>query len=271
MQPEISPSPPIRVVMLGSGPRLEAGVKKFILRLDNHPEIEFLGAFCESRGEDFRAIMVDLWRRRGWLAAPLALAYLWEEFSGYLFHPASTHHLNQGIRRLADKIHYHPDLHSREVLDKIRFLEPDLGLVYSSPILKKSLFGIPKLGTLGIHHGTVPQYRGKKTTFWEIFNGEEAAGVTIQRINAGLDTGEIVKTGEVRIGRRPAGRIWRELEHMGLELYLEAILAVKAGTATYKTQEGQKGRLYRDPKITDLVIFQWRQIKRLLRGVPGSL
>jgi methionyl-tRNA formyltransferase len=138
-------------------------------------------------------------------------------------------------------------------------------LIYGSPILKPALFEIPTYGTLGIHHGQVPQYRGKKTTFWAIYHGEPAAGVTIQKINAGLDTGQIVNSGQVLIGRRSYGTVWGEVLALGLDLYVEAILQVRAGTAVYRPQAGPKGKLYRDPKPADIVRFWLRQLRR-----PGN-
>jgi methionyl-tRNA formyltransferase len=124
------------------------------------------------------------------------------------------------------------------------------------------LFEIPVLGTLGIHHGKVPEYRGKKTTFWAMFNGEKTAGVTIQKVNAGLDMGEIAKQGEVSIGRRSLRSVWNELEKLGLDLYLQAIVEVKQGTASYQPQVGKKGKLYRDPKLGDILTFWWKQFNR---------
>jgi methionyl-tRNA formyltransferase len=96
---------------------------------------------------------------------------------------------------------------------------PDVGVIYGAPVLRQELFEIPRLGTLGIHHGRVPHYRGKKTTFWEIYNGERVAGVTIQRVNKGIDTGEIVRRGEVEIGNRGYTAVERDTEALGLSLF----------------------------------------------------
>jgi methionyl-tRNA formyltransferase len=150
------------------------------------------------------------------------------------------------------------------VLDQVHALEPDLGLIYGSPILKPELFKIPNLGTLGIHHGKVPEYRGNKTTFWAMYNGEPVAGVTIQKVNQGLDTGSIVKTGEVKADRRPYQAVFRDLEALGLDLYIQAILEVKHGVAEFKPQSGVKGKLYRNPKLGDFLRFWSRQIQRRL-------
>jgi folate-dependent phosphoribosylglycinamide formyltransferase PurN len=253
---------PIRVVLFGGGPQLEPAVKQFIVRLHEHTQIHFLGAFCQSEAHTFVAAARDLWRRRRFLALPLLFVKVAEDVARFASQPVVQRKLNQKVARLANCVHLVADIHSQHVLERVRALEPDLGLIYGSPVLKPALFQIPRYGTLGIHHGKVPQYRGKKTTFWAMYHGETTAGVTIQKVNAGLDTGAIVKEGSVPIGSRSYRAVWRDLEALGLDLYLEAILEVKEGNATYHAQSGPKGKVYRDPKIGDLWRFWWRHLAR---------
>jgi hypothetical protein len=255
---------PIRVVMFGGGPVLDHDVKQFLGRLEAHPEIELLGAFCQSTGQSRRDVAHDLWRRRRWLAPPLLALSGLGQLCRLLQRPRAEERLNRQLASLAGRIHYVPDIHAGRVLAQIHALSPDLGLVYGSPILKPSLFEIPALGTLGIHHGQVPRYRGKKTTFWAIYNGEKAAGVTIQKLSAGLDAGAVVNSGTVPIGRRLYGRIQNELLALGLDLYIRSILQVKAGTAVYRPQEEGGGKLYRDPRFGEMWRFWQRQLRRCL-------
>jgi hypothetical protein len=250
--------------MFGGGPALEPDVKQFLARLEAHPEIELLGAFCQSAGQSFADVARDLWQRRRWLAAPLLLLQALSGVALCLRHPRREWYLSRQMRQIAGRIHYVPHIHAASVLEKVQALAPDLGLIYGSPVLKEVLFEIPALGTLGIHHGQVPQYRGKKTTFWAIYNNEPVAGITIQKINAGLDTGQIVNSGTVPIGDRPYGAVWRELLELGLDLYLESILQVKAGTAVYRPQAGPKGKVYRDPKMADISRYWQRRFRRWL-------
>jgi methionyl-tRNA formyltransferase len=98
-----------------------------------------------------------------------------------------------------------------------------------------------------------------------MYHGEKTAGVTIQRVNAGLDTGDVVRAGEVPIGRRSLHTVWQELEALGFDLYLQAIVDVKRGTAHYRPQLGKKGPLYHDPTASDILKFQCRQLRRRLR------
>jgi hypothetical protein len=53
-----------------------------------------------------------------------------------------------------------------------------------------------------------------------------------------------------------------ELEALGLDLYMQAILEVKHGTAEYKPQAEVIGKLYRNPKPSDVVKFWGKQIRR---------
>jgi folate-dependent phosphoribosylglycinamide formyltransferase PurN len=258
---------PIGVVIFGGGPRLEHGAKQFICRLAAHPEIDLLAAFCQSQGQGLRDVTSDLWRRRHMLALPLLLVHLAGRVKRALFRPAAEEALDRAMAQVAERIHFVPDIHAVDVLDRVRALAPDLGLVYGSPVLKPELFEIPRLGTLGIHHGKMPEYRGKKTTFWAMYNGEATAGVTIQRISAGLDAGVIVKQGEVPIGRRSYGAVSRQLETLGLDLYMEALLEAGESARSDQQAAGVKGRLYRDPSFVDFIVFWGRQWSRRLRRI----
>ena len=256
---------PIRVVMFGSGPELNPDAKQFLCKLEEHPDIELLGAFCQAAGNSTAAVFMDLWRRRGLLSVPLITARVLNKVIRYVFDPQDDFIFKFKLKSMENRIHFIPNIHAPQVLEQVKSLSPDLGLIYGSPILMPELFEIPKLGTLGIHHGKVPEYRGNKTTFWEMYNGEKFAGVTIQKVNKGLDTGSIVKTGEVKAYRRAYQAVFHELEALGVELYIQAILEVKHGVAEFRPQTGAKGKVYRNPKPGDFIRFWGRQLKQRLR------
>jgi folate-dependent phosphoribosylglycinamide formyltransferase PurN len=259
---------PIRVVVFCSGPVLNHDVKQFLTWLEAHPEIELAAAFCQAREQSLGAVFMDLWRRRKILAVPLFFSRYVSEAARFLANPRAEATLRQNYARLTGRIHFIADIHASEVLDEVRRLRPDLGLIYGSPILKPVLFTIPKFGTLGIHHGKLPDYRGNKTAFWAMYNGETTAGVTIQKVNEGLDTGEILLEGSVTIGRKSYSRVFNELEALGLDLYLRAVLEVRNGSAVGKAQAAKKGKLYRNPKAGDFVRLWIKQMRRSLK--PGQ-
>ena len=59
-----------------------------------------------------------------------------------------------------------------------------------------------RTGTINVHHGAVPEYRGGPPVFWELRDGLDAVGFTIHLIDAGIDTGPVLAAGEVPIERR---------------------------------------------------------------------
>src|SRR5438067_10620788 len=93
------------------------------------------------------------------------------------------------------------DVNAAAVVDRVREWRPDLGLSLAAPILKQPLFEIPRLGTLNIHNGELPNYRCMPPGFWELWNGEKAVGVTVHRVEKGLDSGPILLTDHIPIER----------------------------------------------------------------------
>jgi folate-dependent phosphoribosylglycinamide formyltransferase PurN len=261
---------PIRVVMFG-GTYLQPGAVEFAAMLEQHPDVDLLLVLNQGEGTGVRHRFIDVWRRRRWVAFPLMSLELATFVLRLMREPSAVLDLRRQARVVRAKVVTVGNLHSRDVLDRLNALQPDLGVIYGSPILRRELFQIPSFGTLGIHHGRVPDYRGKKTTFWEMYNGEDVAGVTIQRINPGVDTGDVAKAGVVEIGRKSYLRVEREVEQLGFALYLDAILDVRRGTASYRPQSSQSmpARIYRQPAPADIARFWYRRILRRL-NIMGS-
>jgi glycosyltransferase involved in cell wall biosynthesis len=260
---------PLRVVLC-TGPFLEEGTARFATLLQAHPDVHLLAILCQSPGLGVGPRLRDLWHRRRWLAIPLAGAAAMGGLIRWAARPSRALAFRRARRALDPLLRVMPDLHAPGVLEAVRAMGPDLGLIYGGPILRPELFRIPTFGTLGIHHGEVPRYRGKKTTFWALHHGESHAGVTIQRVNAGVDTGEVVRKGDVPTAGRGYGAVWRDVEALGFRLYLEAILAVRDGTATFTPQEGEKGPLFRDPGLRDLAALPFRRRRMAREGQGGG-
>ena len=71
--------------------------------------------------------------------------------------------------------------------------KPDLFILGGFPqILKKNVFEIPKYGTINLHAGKIPNYKGGSPLNWAIINGEKNFETTIIKINQGIDTGQVL-------------------------------------------------------------------------------
>jgi methionyl-tRNA formyltransferase len=258
---------PTRVIVLTGGAELQVPVIDFVRRLESDQNLELVGVFCEADLVGLRGVAVDLVRRRGLLAIPLLIQRWLRKLGRLILEPTLFVQRRHTRHQLESRLYFTSNLHAPESLDRIRSVRPQLGLVYGGPIIRPELFQLPSLGTLGIHHGMTPDYRGKKTTFWAMYNGESSIGVTIQSIGSGLDRGDVILEAKLPVGRAPLSVVSRRLERLGLDLYLQAIDLVRTGAANPIPQSEGSGTLYKDPTMTDLLVFWTRYLRRLFGSI----
>jgi methionyl-tRNA formyltransferase len=75
----------------------------------------------------------------------------------------------------------------------------DIAVVFGTRKLVKETFDIPSSGSINVHHGLLPYYRGSESLFWALYNGEDSAGVTVHKVDTALDVGEILATGTIKL------------------------------------------------------------------------
>lgn len=135
---------------------------------------------------------------------------------------------------------------ARSLLDQI---SPDLGISLAAPILSLAVFQIPRLGTINLHKGKLPDYRGMPPAFWEIRDNQNAVGCTIHQVEAKLDTGPIISESEVPIEKYSTPNGLRvHLDTIGNELLISAIQQMNKGEPKPRPQCG-KGRTNTRPTL----------------------
>ena len=163
------------------------------------------------------------------------------------------------------------DIHSEQALDFVRRLEPDLGLVFGTRILKPALFEIPKQGSINIHKRKVPDYRGGGAVgLWELLDDQKEIGVTVHRVEAKVDVGAVVRSAVIPI------EPYDDLESLALkadvvggDLIVAAIRDFANGTVTEIPQEGPS-KLFRAPTAEDLLRMK-KQLARRRKGASNRL
>ena len=81
-----------------------------------------------------------------------------------------------------------------------------------------------------------------------------------------LVTMQVFASMVVPIGSKSRASVWKELEELGLELYIRAILEVKSGTARFRAQEGPRRSPYSDPPASLVFRLWWRQTRKRMGG-----
>jgi methionyl-tRNA formyltransferase len=110
-------------------------------------------------------------------------------------------------------------------------LNPDLIVVVAyGQILPPAILELPRFGCLNVHTSLLPKYRGAAPIQWAIANGDAETGVTIMKMDAGLDTGPILSTRRTPILPTDDSQILHDrLAQLGAELLVETIPDYVAG------------------------------------------
>lgn len=109
-------------------------------------------------------------------------------------------------------------------LEELRKLNADVFVVVAFKILPRSVFSIPRQGTINLHASLLPKYRGAAPIHWAIMNGEKETGVTTIRIDEKVDTGAVLM--QKRTGIEPemtAGELHDQLAELGSQLLVETL------------------------------------------------
>ncbi|WP_433757288.1 methionyl-tRNA formyltransferase [Nocardia sp. CA-135398] len=125
-----------------------------------------------------------------------------------------------------------------ETIDLVKRAEPDVIVVNSwYTWMPAELYNLPPHGTLNLHDSLLPKFTGFSPVLWALISGESETGLTVHRMDQGLDTGDILVQRSLPIGPTDTGA---ELVLRGMELIpgalREALHALESGTAQWQPQ-----------------------------------
>src|SRR5690242_11361425 len=117
-------------------------------------------------------------------------------------------------------------------------LAPDAVVIIAyGQIIPARLLTIPKFGWINLHASLLPKYRGAAPINWAIANGETQTGITSMRINAGMDTGDILLQQEIDIApEETAPELAASMAEAGAPLMLDTLRGLAAGNLTARPQ-----------------------------------
>lgn len=129
-----------------------------------------------------------------------------------------------------------------EAVETLRTYQADIFVVAAfGQILSEEILAMPKYGCVNIHASLLPKYRGAGPIQWAIINGEKITGVTIMRMDKGLDTGDMLFQKEVAIAPdETADTLHDKLAEAGARLIVEALAKIEAGDVTPVKQKDEE-------------------------------
>lgn len=168
---------------------------------------------------------------------------------------------------------YQPErVKSPECVEYLKTFEPDLIVVEAfGQIISKEILELPKYCCINVHASLLPKYRGASPIQWAVINGDEETGVTIQRMDEGVDTGDIIATETVTLAEdETAGSLFDRLAKVGAKLCVKTMEAIENGTATFTPQDSSKathtGKIHKEMGNIDWSSSA-KQIECLVRGL----
>lgn len=140
-------------------------------------------------------------------------------------------------------------LKTDEIYSQLSDLKADLFVVVAFRILPKALFSLPPCGTINIHASLLPKYRGPAPIHRAIEAGEKETGITIFKIDDGVDTGEILLQTSMPIGQNETTpELYERLSSCGATMLIEAIEKIVNGEQRLIIQENDLST--KAPKLT---------------------
>ncbi|HTL04256.1 MAG TPA: methionyl-tRNA formyltransferase [Gemmatimonadales bacterium] len=163
-------------------------------------------------------------------------------------------------------------------LAALRHWHPELGIVVAyGHLLRPEVLRLPPRGMLNLHASLLPHLRGAAPINWAILQGDAESGVSIMQMEAGLDSGPVLRRTPTRIGmNETAGELRQRLATLGAETLIETLALMRLGRLTPEPQDPALASYA--PKIDRKVTrIDWNEtaaaIARRIRAfdpVPGA-
>jgi methionyl-tRNA formyltransferase len=124
-------------------------------------------------------------------------------------------------------------------------IKPDAIIVVGyGRIIPSWMIDLPRLGNLNLHGSLLPKYRGAAPIQWAIARGESVTGVTTMRIDAGLDTGDILLQKEIPIAFHDTSEtLSPRLAAIGADLMVETLRGLQTGSIQARPQDDAQATL----------------------------
>jgi methionyl-tRNA formyltransferase len=165
-----------------------------------------------------------------------------------------------------------------EFVAELRALAPDVAVVVAyGKILPQAVLDVPRHGCLNVHASLLPRHRGAAPIQWALIRGDDETGVTIMRLDAGMDTGPMLLVRKLPIAPQDtAGTLHDKLGAIGADLMVEALDRLERGTLSETPQDDalatKAPMLQKETGRLDFTVTA-RQVRDIVRGTdpwPGA-
>ena len=183
------------------------------------------------------------------------------------FSPVKQYALEQNLPLLQPE-----KLKDEAFVQALRAWKADLQIVVAVRMLPEVVWNMPRLGTFNLHASLLPQYRGAAPINWAVINGDKESGVTIMRMDEGLDTGDMINKVIVPLNEKETGgSLFDRLSESGAKLLVETLPMLEDGSAVFEKQPEESTTPYAAMISKKMGELDWAksatELERLIRGL----
>ena len=129
------------------------------------------------------------------------------------------------------------NLRSADFVEVLKKMEADVFIIVAFRIVPREVFSLPPFGAINIHASLLPRFRGPAPIQRAIAAGEKTTGISIFRIDEGMDTGMIMLQKEIAIGdEETAPQLNERLSRLGADGIEETLAALRDNSVVYSKQ-----------------------------------
>ncbi|MCQ4670966.1 methionyl-tRNA formyltransferase [Lactonifactor longoviformis] len=160
-----------------------------------------------------------------------------------------------------------------EFIQILRKLEPQIIVVVAfGQIIPQEILELAPFGCINVHGSLLPKYRGAAPIQWAVIDGEKESGVTIMKMDAGLDTGDMISKEIVPLeDKETGGSLFDKLAKAGARLCVQTLPSIENETAVYEKQPEESPTAYAGMIDKKMGCIQWEEkaktIEQLIRGL----
>lgn len=177
------------------------------------------------------------------------------------------------------KVYQPRSVKDADFVNVLKQLKPDIIVVVAfGQLITREILEIPRYGCVNVHASLLPKYRGAAPVQWAVLSGEKESGVTVMRMEEGLDTGAILAQEAIPLeADETGGSLFEKLSLLGAGLLVKTLKKIEEGTVTAQPQPAESPTPYASMIQKSMGRIAWTrdaaEIERQTRGLnpwPGA-
>ena len=137
-------------------------------------------------------------------------------------------------------------INHKDSLDTINSYKPDLIIsILGNEIFKNEILNLPTYGCINLHCSFLPDFKGVMPSFWVLLKKENYTGVSVFKMDEGIDSGPIIIQKKISISKNTTQKdLIIRTKKIGMELIIESVEKIKSGKIDYINNPNGAGSIF---------------------------